>query len=291
MVRALVSMIGAGLLVWMLGASVSHAEPPQGAPIEARESGELARDLLMRAIAIRYDCDSRARIDLRMRDGRGGERRRRIRTLAKHIDGRMHSIGRLLAPEHLRGVTILSIEAHDRSDDVFFYLPSLERVRRVSMSRRADSFLGSDLTYQDFDRQRAEDYLIDSLAREVVEGEPAHVITTRPRELDAYRRVAFVAAVSDLAILELRYYKAGDAQASRVVRFPRASIRRWGENLIPTRIHVVNTIRGSETDVEISELEINPEIDDRIFSAVTLRTQRGFHPVGDARERTRPDTP
>jgi hypothetical protein len=290
-VRALVLIIGAGFLVSMLGASASRAEPPQGVRFEARESGELARELLARAITIRYGCNSRALIDLRMRDGRGGERRRRIQTLVKHIQGRMHSIGRLIAPEHLRGMTILSIEARDRSDDVFVYLPSLGRVRRVSMSRRADSFLGSDLTYQDFDRQRAEDYLIESLAREVVEGEPAHVITTRPRELDTYQRVAFVAAVPDLAILALRYYKAGDAQASRVVRFPRASIRRWGENLIPTRIHVVNTIRGSKTDVEISELEINPEIDDRIFSVVTLQTQRGFDTVRDARERTPSNTP
>jgi hypothetical protein len=226
-----------------------------------------------------------------MRDGRGAERHRRIHTIAKHIDGRMHSIGRLIAPEHLRGMTILSIEARGRSDDVFVYLPSLGRVRRVSMSRKADSFLGSDLTYEDLDRQRVEDYRVESLNREVLEGEPVHVITARPRKLDTYQRVAFAAAVSDLALLELRYYKAGDVQAFRVVRFPRASIRRSGGNLIPTRIHVANTILGSETDVEISELEINPEIDDRLFSVVTLRAQRELGTVGDARERTRSNAP
>jgi hypothetical protein len=220
----------------------------------------MAGNLLARAIAIRYDCDSRARIDLRMRDGRGGERHRRIRTVAKHIHGRMHSIGRLIAPQHLRGMTFLSIEARDRTDDVFVYLPSLGRVRRVSMSRRADSFLGSDLTYGDFDRQRAEDYGVESLAREMVEMEPVHVITARPKDRETYHRVAFVVAVSDLAILELRYYKA-------------------------------NTIRGSETDVEISELEVNPEIDDRLFSIVTLRAERELDTVGDARKRTRLNTP
>jgi outer membrane lipoprotein-sorting protein len=289
MPRPLVPLLGFVLLVSMPGASGSRAEPLQGAPVEARESIDLARGLLTRAIAIRYDCDSRAHIDLRMRDGRGGERRRRIQTVARHIDGRMHSIGRLIAPEHLRGMTILSIENHDRGDDVFVYLPSLGRVRRMSMSRRADSFLGSDLTYRDLDRQRPEDYRIESLDGEMVQGEPAHVITTRPREDGSHQRVAFVAAESDLALLELRYYKAGDAQASRLVRFPRASILRWGENLIPTRIHVVDTIRGSETDVEISELEIDPEIDDRIFSLVTLQAQRGFHTESDARERTPSD--
>jgi outer membrane lipoprotein-sorting protein len=289
MARPLVPIVGFVLFFSMPGASASRAESPLGAPVGTRESLDVARDLLTRAIAIRYDCDSGARIDLRMRDGRGGERRRSIRTLAKHIDGRMHSIGRLMAPEHLRGMTILSIENHDRGDDVFVYLPSLGRVRRISMGHRADSFLGSDLTYRDLDRQRAEDYRVESLDGEVVQGEPAHVITTRPVEDDSHQRVAFVAAESDLAILELRYYKNGGAQASRVARFPRASIRRWGENLIPTRIQVVDTIRGSETDVEISELEIDPEIDDRIFSLLTLQSQRGFHTERDARGRTPSD--
>jgi outer membrane lipoprotein-sorting protein len=285
--RALILILGAVLLISAPVAPAARAEPAQ----ENRASDALARNLLARAIAIRYGCDSRAHVDLRMRDGRGGERRRRLRTVAKHIDGRMHSIGRLIAPEYLRGMTLLTIEASDRGDDLFVYLPSLERVRRVSMSRRADSFLGSDLTYQDFDRQRVEDYLIESLTRGEVEGEVVHVIATRPRDLDTYHRVDFVAAVSDLAILELRYHKAGDAQASRVVRFPRASIQRWGENLIPTRIHVVNTSRGSETDVEITDLEINPEIDDRIFSSVTLRTQRGLRAAEGERERTLPNAP
>jgi hypothetical protein len=280
-------ILGAALLISPPVPPPARAESVQ----QARPPDESARSLLARAIAIRYGCDSRARVELRMRDGRGGERRRRLLTVAKHIDGRMHSIGRLIAPEYLRGMTLLTIEARDRGDDVFVYLPSLDRVRRVSMSRRADSFLGSDLTYQDFDRQRAEDYLIESLTSGAVGEETVHVIATRPKDLDTYHRVDFAAAVSDLAILELRYYKAGDADASRVVHFPRASIQRWGENLIPTRIHVVDTSRGSQTDVEISELEVNPEIDDRIFSVVALRTQRGLRAARDDRDRTRPNAP
>jgi hypothetical protein len=275
----------------MLFGSAFFAASAETIRFEDRGSAETAEELLVRAIAIRYDCDSRALIDLRMRDGRGGERHRRIRTVSKHIRGRMHSIGRLVAPQHLRGLTVMSIEARDRSDDVFVYLPSLGRVRRVLMSRRSDSFLGSDLTYEDFDRQRAEDYWIESLSRVLVGGEPAHVITARPKDLETYQRVAFVAAVSDLAILELRYYKAGDAQAFRVVRFPRASIRRLGGNLIPTRIYVANASRGSETDVEISELEVNPEIDERLFSIGTLRAERQLDSVKDARNRTPPNTP
>jgi hypothetical protein len=289
--RAVLPFLSAGLLLPILGAPVSLAESKEDVRFEGSGPAENAKRLLASAVAIRYDCDTRARIDLRMRDGRGGERHRRLQTVSKHIRGRMHSIGRLTAPPHLRGMTVLSIEARDRSDDVFVYLPSLRRVRRISTSRRTDSFLGSDLTYEDLDRQRADDYLVDSLAREMLEGEPVHVITARPRVHESYHRVAFLVATSDLAILGMRYYKAGDARPFRVVSFPRGSILKRGENLIPTRIHVANTIRGTETDVEVVELEVNPEIDDRLFSIVTLRAQRGLGTLRDVRERTRPNAP
>jgi len=289
--RALLLILVTALLLPVLGGEGALAEPSKIPGSEGRDSLELARELLARAIALRYDCDTRARIDLRIRDGRGGEQLRSIRTVSKHIDGRMHSMGRLISPQHLRGMAILSVEARDRRDDVFVYLPSLGRVRRVSMSRGDDSFLGSDLSYRDLDRQRVEDYRVESLASEVVEGEPAHLITALPRDPEIYQRVAFVAALSDLAILELRYYKAGDPVASRIVRFPRASILESGGNLIPTRIEVENLLRGSETEVEISELEVDPEIDDRVFSLAALEAQHGLDAAEGERERTPPNTP
>jgi hypothetical protein len=113
-----------------------------------------------------------------------------------------------------------------------------------------------------------------------------HLITARPRDPEIYQRVAFAVALSDLAILELRYYKAGDPVASRIVRSPRASILAWRGNLIPTRIEVENLLRGSETEVEISELEVDPEIDDRVFSR-RARAQRRLDAAGERGGRRR----
>jgi hypothetical protein len=107
-----------------------------------------AEEILSLAFANRYDCDLRAEIELRMSDRSGSERRRLVKTVVKRIDGRLHSIGRLVSPQYLKGMTIMSIENRDRSDDSFVYLPSLGRVRRITTAQRADSFLGSDLTYE-----------------------------------------------------------------------------------------------------------------------------------------------
>ena len=85
-------------------------------------------------------------IDLVMRNRTEQELRRRFRAASKLIDGRVHSVGRLVRPEYFRGMTILTIEAENRGHDAFLYLPSLGKVRRVTTAQRKDSFLGSDVT-------------------------------------------------------------------------------------------------------------------------------------------------
>jgi hypothetical protein len=82
--------------------------------------------------------------------------------------------------------------------------------------------------------------------------------------------VDFLVARSDSAILESRYYKRGGDGPYRVMVSPRATMTNGGGHVLPKRIEVRNLVRGTTTEVVIHELAINPEIDDRIFSAVTL---------------------
>ena len=46
----------------------------------------------------------------------------------------------------------------DASEQQFVYLPSMAKVRRVSGSQPTDSFLGTDLSYHDFQRQHPDRY-------------------------------------------------------------------------------------------------------------------------------------
>jgi len=55
--------------------------------------------------------------------------------------------------------------------------------------QRLDSFLGSDLTYEDFERQRAADFAVEPLPAEVVAGEHCTMLRALPRGQRAYAAV------------------------------------------------------------------------------------------------------
>jgi hypothetical protein len=233
-----------------------------------------AQALLERAFGNRYDVELTSLIELTVRGSDGQERKRRLQAMSKRIDRRMHSIGRLVEPEHLRGMTVLMVEAHDRSHDVFLYLPSLALVRRISTAQRGDAFFGTDVTYEDLERQRAQDYELVSAREEQWNGERVHRIEALPKRPYHYARVRFTLAAADLAILETEYFKRGAEVPYRVIRAPRAAMVTRGGHVLPTRLVVESRDHGTVTEVKIEKLRVDPELDPHLFSVKTLQSQR-----------------
>ena len=272
-------------LGWRPGSVVLAALPvillfvsAQASPAEIDASPEDPRKLLERAFTNQHDVDTTATIELVIRNRSGQERSRTFQAASKIIDDRMHAIGRLTHPAHLRGMTILQIEALDRSHDAFIYLPSSQNVRRVSTAQRGDSFFGTDVTYEDLERRYAKDYEIIDLSTGRIGGEPTHVVRARPRLRHSYHEVVFWLAQSDQVILQVHYFKRGADEPYRTVVAPRASMQKTGDHTLPTRLVVHNLARGTTTEAIYQKLAIDPEIDDRVFSVRTLQ-QKGQIPA------------
>jgi len=230
--------------------------------------------ILARAFANRYQVDLASDIELIMRNELGQERTRRFRAISKVIEGRTHSIGRLVWPHYLRGMTILTVEAIDRTHDTFVYLPSVGKVRRISTAQRGDSFLGSDVTYEDMESRRVSEYRINGMEVARLEGEEVFEIRAMPVREMSYDGVTFVVAASDHAILETRYFRQAQAEPLRVVSTPRKFMVAQKGHVLPTRMRVRYPARGTTTEVVLTGLVVDPELDPQLFSVKTLEQRR-----------------
>jgi hypothetical protein len=58
----------------------------------------------------------------------------------------------LTYPEDVAGLALLTVRYQDtaKGDDGWMYIPSIRRVRRISVAQRGDSFGGTDLTWDDY---------------------------------------------------------------------------------------------------------------------------------------------
>jgi hypothetical protein len=252
---------------------VAQAAPASGTgtgTAAARGVGTSAEQILERAFANLYDVATTAVIELAIRDRSGHERLRTLVSASKVIGGRQHSIGRLVAPGYLRGMTILQVEATDRSHDAFVYMPSLGAVRRISTAQRGDALFGSDVTYEDLERRRIEDYQVVRVSEGLVQNEAVIRIRAQPRKARSFDSIRFDIARADAAVLGAAYFKRGEEAAFREITASRAAMHEKAGHTLPTRLVVENRNRGTTTLVVYRDLDIDPQIDDRLFSVRTL---------------------
>jgi hypothetical protein len=175
----------------------------------------------------------------------------------------------------MRGTAVLVIDNRDRSDDHFLFLPDQGRVRRVTNVQRTDSFLGSDLWYEDLERRHPEDYKVASLRWDDFKGEAVFVVSAFPTTHSGYARVEFIIARSDFLLVKTSFYKGRAERPFKTIEAPsRAVVLEEDGHLIPVRLLVSNLQRGTQTEARFERLEVNPQISDHLFTSAALESGR-----------------
>jgi hypothetical protein len=276
----LVRSLPAALLAVLLALA---GAPPAGSQDSARLA--LADGVIGEAFARRYACAITGVVEISTRKGSMQALKRRLHIAAKFMQGRLHTYAVFREPQYVRGMTFLGVEPDDpeASEQQFVYLPSMRKIRRVSGSQPTDSFLGTDLSYHDFQRQRLDRYRSLGLSRSTFAGEPVLRIRMEPRFDAPYSSVEYVIAESDRAILATDYRKRSSERAYKRMSMPRARIVSGERCAVPTLIRVEDDQRGTRTELVISELRTDAPIDDSLFTTAALEMRRDVPGIIDRR--------
>jgi len=250
-------------------------QPSADGAIDAIPAEYDAAQVLERTFDNLYDYDMTTILTLVLHNGRGEESIRRAEVARKRIAGRLHAYGRFLEPPWMRGTSVLVIDNLERSDDHFLFLPEHSRVRRVTNVQRTDSFLGSDLWYEDLERRHVEDYRIIASRTEGFGGEAALVVMAEPTRHSGYARVEFTIARRDHLLLRTAFFNADSNEPFKTITLhSREDTVLEDGHRIPIRLSVENLRRGTRTDARFEKLHVNPEISDSLFTSAALESQR-----------------
>ena len=131
----------------------------------ASVSGQQTAEWVARQIQDRdTGRDSRAELRMRLYDRQGRLRERALTLLSLRgaVRGGIASGDRTLIrftyPNDIRNTGFLVWEHPGADDERFLYLPALGRVRRIAGKEKQESFVGSDLSYEDIGGRDIADY-------------------------------------------------------------------------------------------------------------------------------------
>lgn len=219
--------------------------------------------------------DRHQHMRLRIAGRAGGERQKDLELYERKYPGdEQKSIVFFLAPAEVKGTAFLSHSHKGRPADQWLYLPEVGRTRQITTQLRKQSFVGTDLSYQDLDlitemvSWTEADATSTLSGTEVVDGIRCHAIELAPKRADiGYTTIRLWLGVEDLVPRRLEFLDGNGAVAKRVLQ---SDVRAVGT--IPTahRIHVETPAAGTHTDIEIGDVRFNGQLEDALFTQRAL---------------------
>jgi len=228
------------------------------------------RRIVARAFQNLYGFSSVQRVEIRSRpaDGRAFLRSAQIIRRGIESQGLNRMLVRMLGPEDLRGIGLLLEEHENHTYDAFLYQPALARVRRVSVAQRHDSFFGTDLWFEDLEGKRAAQWSVDWVRKDEVFDRSVAVLSLEPRhERSGYDRLVLWFDEQMPVFLRGEFYRKG--ALVKVLEIQPGDVESMAGFFVPLRMTLQGE-DGSETVVEITEIEIREELPQQIFSVSSL---------------------
>lgn len=212
-------------------------------------------------------------MELRSRDRTGSER-----VLGGEVKWKRfpNDLGRwlllLATPPDVYGSAYLMIEK-ETSEEMFVYLPDLKRARRIHPNTVAGSLFGTDFSYEDIKYlQRISSHTTAQRQPDVEEGgRKLYVVQVipPPEEGSAYEKVVGFVDQQSCVPHRIEFYEKG-GDLLKTLSVDPDSVKREGESWIPHRIVIKDLKNESETRLLVLKVQLDPQVEDRIFSVTNL---------------------
>jgi len=183
---------------------------------------------------------------------------------------------RVERPMDLRGSAFLALE-REAGFDLFSYLPSLQKVRRLQGSAISGSLFGTDFSYEDFQRLQsaAEGTAVTRLPDADLDGRPAFVIAATPSadSGSAYHRIVSWIDRETCVLLRADLEADGARVAKQLLADP-AQVRAVGTRNIPHVVTLEDREKNTRTTLTIEKIELDVPLSDSLFSESALTKGR-----------------
>ncbi|MFQ6677167.1 MAG: outer membrane lipoprotein-sorting protein [Fidelibacterota bacterium] len=189
--------------------------------------------------------------------------------ISKSLDGNKKQIIWFLEPKDDRGVSFLKIE-HDNSDDEMrMWLPAFKKVRRISSKKKSDSFMGSDMSYEDLTNRDIDENEYNRLGDQIVNGVKCYVLEIIPKKeaKSSYsKHISWIAQDGLFGVKEESYDKRG-----KIFKKKEFTFQKMKEYFIVVRVYVENVQKKHSTEVTFSNISVDTGIDKNLFHEKNLK--------------------
>lgn len=209
---------------------------------------------------------------LRNKRGQESERNLKISVLENEVDGDKSLIV-FNRPRNVKGTAMLTHSHKVEDDDQWLFLPALKRVKRISSSNKAGSFMGSEFAYEDMTSQEIEKYTYRWLRDEPCGEYTCWVSERSPIDKKSgYTRQVSWVDQEEYRVWKVEYY---DRKNSHLKTLTVPSHQQYlGKHWRADEMLMVNHLTGKSTRLIWQNYVFGADLDDSDFTKVSLKRAR-----------------
>lgn len=211
--------------------------------------------------------DMKANLTMVLTNKKGKTRALTLRSIAK--DDSKKQIIWFLAPADDKGVAFLKIEHDGNDDEMRLWLPAFNKVRRISSKQKADSFMGSDMSYEDMTSRELEEYTYTLKGSEIIEDIDCYLLESVPDPAlnsEYSKHISWVSKTDYLVIKEESYDR-----SDRILKIKLIKYMKLKGYDVPQDMYVGNVQKHHNTRLTFNNIEIDTGVNDSLFQEKNLK--------------------
>ncbi|MEY4467388.1 MAG: hypothetical protein RIR21_1181 [Pseudomonadota bacterium] len=185
---------------------------------------------------------------------------------------------RFLEPTDVKGTVSLLVEHSDKDDDIWIYLPSVKKVRRLISSNKKDSFVGTDFSYGDVIGHKVKEWNHTIVKEEEVDGKPCYVIESTPKDATVKtntgysKRIGWIQKDNFVTVKSVSYDEAGELlKEAKYSHWKEVDTvkHKWQAGILEAK----NLQTGHSTVIAIDQFKVNNGVKDDFFTTRYMEQQ------------------
>jgi outer membrane lipoprotein-sorting protein len=174
------------------------------------------------------------------------------------------------SPPDVKDTTFLnwSYKDPETDDDQWIYLPALRKVRRISSGDKENSFMGTDLVFDDLGDREVEEDVHTLLRVEDVDGVKHYVVQAVPKKKDyVYSKKLNWVNAEHWTVPKTEFYD----RKGRLLKIMETEWMQVDGVWTWKRTVVKNQLTGHRTELDVDDAKVNQGLDDNLFTERSLR--------------------
>jgi len=210
--------------------------------------------------------DMKSNMSMLLTNKNGKTRTSKIRSYSK--DENKKQILWFLAPADDKGVAYLKIEHENKNDDMKLWLPNFKKIRRISSKKKSESFMGSDMSYEDMTSRNIDEYTYSILGSEKIDNVDCYILESVPSGIktEYSKHISWITKDMHLPVKEESFDKNGELLKNKSIIYQQIK-----EYSIMIELHVKNVQRNHQTILKFDNIEVDSGIKDNIFHEKNLK--------------------